>query len=79
MLDELTNEKTSEVGQDVLKQYQSLEVEYFNQGQALEKRRNFDLAVEKYIDAIFDERLKGITTPISQKSHEFIERMTENN
>ncbi len=77
VLDELTNLKVSEVGQSVLKQYQSLEVEYFNQGQQQEKRRNFELAVEKYTDAIFDERLKGVATPISQKSHEVINRLVQ--
>ncbi len=75
VLDELTNSKVSEVGQSVLKQYQSLEVEYFNQGQQQEKRRNFEFALEKYTDAVFDEKLKGITTPISQKSQELINVM----
>ncbi len=73
VLDDLTNAKISEVGQSVLKNYQSLEVEYFNQGQTQQKRRNSELAIEKYMDAVFDEKLKGISTPISQKSQELIE------
>jgi len=55
------------MGRDILKSFQSLEVEYYNQGQSQQKRRNFDLAVEKYTDAIFDEKLKGISTPIISK------------
>ena len=77
VMDELTNAKISDVGQSVLKQYQSLEVEYFNQGQQQEKRRNFELAVEKYTDAMFDEKLKGMTTPISQKSQEIITKLVQ--
>ncbi|MCX5854712.1 MAG: hypothetical protein NTZ24_09150, partial [Deltaproteobacteria bacterium] len=79
VLDELTNEKISEMGQSVLKQFQSLEVEYFNQGEQQRlKRRNIDLAIEKYTDAMFDEKLKGISTPISQKSQELIDKLIQN-
>ena len=78
VIDELTNEKISEMGQSVLKQFQSLEVEYFNQGeQQRVKRRNIDLAIEKYTDAMFDEKLKGISTPISQKSLEMIDKLIQ--
>jgi hypothetical protein len=77
VLDELTNGKISEMGQSVLKHYQSLEVEYFNHGQQQQKRRNIDQAVERYTDAIYDEKLKGISTPISQKSMEFIVKLVQ--
>jgi len=73
VLDELTNQKISEMGQSVLKQFQSLEVEYFNQAEVQRlKRKNHELAIEKYVDAIFDEKLKSISTPISAKSWENI-------
>lgn len=79
VLDELTNTKISEVGQSVLKHYQSLEVEYYNQArQEQDKRRNYDQAVERYTDAIFDEKLKGVATVISQKSQESIEKLLQN-
>ena len=39
VLDELTNAKVSEMGQSVLKNYQSLEVAYFNEAQQQQKRR----------------------------------------
>ena len=35
------------------------------------------LAVEKYTDAIFDEKLKGMATPISQKSQELITKLVQ--
>ncbi|HOL59044.1 MAG TPA: tetratricopeptide repeat protein [Syntrophales bacterium] len=79
VLDELTNQKISEMGQSVLKQFQSLEVEYFNQGEMQRlKRRNNELAIERYIDAVFDEKLKGISTAITAKSWEIIDKLIQN-
>ncbi|MDX9821767.1 MAG: hypothetical protein RBT20_07525, partial [Syntrophales bacterium] len=75
VLDELANAKIMEMGQSVLKNYQSLEVEYFNQGQQLQKRRSVEQAVEKYIDAVYDERSKGISTPITKNSLASIEQL----
>jgi len=75
VLDELTNSKVSEMGQSVLKNYQSLEVAYFNEAQQQQKRRNIEQAVEKYIDAIYDEKLKGISTPVSQQCLESIDQL----
>jgi len=77
VLDELTNGKVSEMGQSVLKNYQSLEVAYFNEAQQQQKRRNLEQAVEKYIDAVYDEKLKGISTPVSQKSLESIDKLIQ--
>lgn len=79
VLDQLAKEKIAEMGRDVLKHFQSLEVEYFNKGQDLQKRRNYEAATERYTDAIFDEKLKTISTPISQKSAELIELINEFN
>lgn len=75
VLNEITNEKVSDMGSAVLKHFQSLEVEYYNQGQSQLKRRNVDMAIEKYTDAVFDEKLKGISTPISRKSLEMIDKL----
>jgi hypothetical protein len=79
VLDELTSEKVSEMGKKVLERYQSLEVEYFNEGEQQRiKRRNPDFAVERYTDAIFDEKSKGISTPITQKALEMIDKLIQN-
>jgi tetratricopeptide (TPR) repeat protein len=79
VLDQLAKEKIAEMGRSVLKHFQSLEVEYFNKGQDLQKRRNYEAATEKYTDAVFDEKLKTISTPISQKAAELIELINEFN
>jgi len=78
VLDDLTNAKVTEMGQSVLKHFQSLETVYFNEAQLHQKRRNFEQAVEKYMDAVFDEKLKGITTPITKKSLESIDKLMQN-
>ena len=79
VLDQLATDKIAEMGRNVLKHFQSLEVEYYNKGQDLLKRRNYEAAAEKFTDAIFDEKLKGMATPVSQKSLELIEKLNENN
>ncbi len=73
VLAELTNMKISEMGQSVLKHFQSLEVEYFNAGEQYRKRRKSDDAVEKYVDALYDVKLKGISTAVTQKAQEMID------
>ncbi len=76
VLDELTNLKVTEMGQSILKHFQNLEIEYFNTGQQQNKRRNSEDAVERFTDAIFDEGLKSIKTPVTSNSREMIEALT---
>lgn len=78
VLDELSNQKVSELGQSVLQHFQSLEVEYFNKAHVQIKRRRYEDAVERFMDALYDEKLKRISTPISQKSRELIEKLIKN-
>jgi len=77
VLGELTDQKVSEMGQSVLKHFQSLEIEYYNQGQQYQKNRRFDMAIEKYVDAVYDEKLKGISTPVSQNALNSIDHLIQ--
>jgi len=77
VLDTLTNQKVSEVAFSILKHFQSLELVYFNEGEKQLKRRRLEDAIEGYTDAIYDERLKGIVSPISKKSTEMIATLTQ--
>ncbi|MBA4397771.1 MAG: hypothetical protein C0394_10400, partial [Syntrophus sp. (in: bacteria)] len=77
VLGELTDQKIAEMGQSVLKHFQSLEVEYYNQGQQLQKGRKFDLAIEKYVDALYIENLKGISTPVTQNTLKAIDQLIQ--
>jgi tetratricopeptide (TPR) repeat protein len=77
VLGELTDQKIAEMGQSVLKHFQSLEREYYNQGQQLQKNRKYDLAVEKFMDALYIEKLKGIATPVSQNTLQSIDQLLQ--
>ena len=77
VLGELTDQKIAEMGQSVLKHFQSLELEYYNQGQQLQKNRKYDLAIEKYVDSIHNEKMKGITTPVSQNAMKAIDQLIQ--
>jgi curli biogenesis system outer membrane secretion channel CsgG len=77
VLGELTDQKIAEMGQSVLKHFQSLELEYYNQGQQLQKNRKYDLAIEKYVDAVYNEKMKGITTPVSQNATKSIDQLIQ--
>jgi tetratricopeptide (TPR) repeat protein len=77
VLDTLTNQKVSEVALSILKHFQSLELVYFNEGEKQLKRRRYEDAIEGYTDAIYDEHLKGIASPISKKSAEMIATLTQ--
>lgn len=78
VLDDLTNQNVSDVGLSVLKHFQSLELVYFNEGERQFKRRKYEEAIERYTDAIFDEKIKGISSPISKKSSEMIAKLSQN-
>lgn len=77
VLDELTNDKCAEIGRNILKQFQSLEVEYFNQGELQRRRRSNELAIERYIDAVYIEKLKGMATPVTEKSLELVDSLIQ--
>jgi hypothetical protein len=77
VLDELTNQKVSEMGQGVLNRFQSLEKVYYDEALTQLKRRNADDAIERFMDAIYDESMKGLSTPVSQNSKEYIEKLNK--
>ena len=75
ILNDLTNSKVAEMGLSILKHFESLQVVYFNEAEQLAKRRKFEEAIEKYMDAAYDEKLKRISSPISEKSAENIQQL----
>jgi len=50
---------------------------YFEEAQQLRIGGRDEEAIEKYMDAIFDEKLKGVSTPISIKSRQMIQQLIE--
>jgi len=63
MLLELTNEVISDLGKETLKPMNNLQKIYYELGETHMRRGNWIGAAEHFIDAMFDERLKGIDEP----------------
>ena len=75
LLEQVTAEVVRDLALVVLKPFQSLQTTYFEEGEILRQRRRYEEAIEKYIDAIYDERIKGIESPISKKSMEVVDQL----
>lgn len=75
ILEQVTAEVVRDLALVVLKPFQSLQTTYFDEAEILKQRRRYEEAIEKYIDSIYDERIKGIESPISRKSMEVIDQL----
>ena len=75
LLEQVTAEVVRDLALVVLKPFQSLQSTYFEEGETLRHRRRHEEAIEKYVDAIYDERIKGIESPISKKSMEVVDQL----
>jgi len=75
ILEQVTAEVVRDLALVVLKPFQSLQTTYFDEAEILKQRRRYEEAIEKYIDSIYDERIKGIESPISKKSTEVIDQL----
>lgn len=75
LLEKVTAEVVRDLALVVLKPFQSLQTTYFDEAEVLRQRRRYEDAIEKYVDAIFDERTKGIESPISKKSMEVVDQL----
>jgi tetratricopeptide (TPR) repeat protein len=60
MLQELTSEVVEELGRQALRPLQTLEKTYFDLGEKHLRRRESITAAEYFINAIFDEKIKGV-------------------
>ncbi len=75
ILEQVTAEVVRDLALVVLKPFQSLQTAYFDQAEILKQRRRYEEAIEKYIDCIYDERIKGTESPISKKSMEVVDQL----
>jgi tetratricopeptide (TPR) repeat protein len=62
ILQGLTEEVVESMAGDVLRPLQQLETFYFNQASDLERRAEFEQAIEFYTNAIFNEKLKSVSS-----------------
>jgi tetratricopeptide (TPR) repeat protein len=75
LLEQVTAQVVRDLALVVLQPFQSLQTTYFEEGEILRHRRRPEEAIEKYVDAIYDERIKGIESPISKKSMEVVDQL----
>ena len=76
LLQSLTSEVVAELGREVLRPLCNLEQTYFQEGEKLLRRRQNLEAAEKFIDAVFDERLKRITnSPVTKNALNKVEEI----
>ena len=72
----LTLEVVAELGREVLKPLRNLEKKYFQEGESLLKRKQNLQAAVKFIDALFDERLKSVAnSPIIKDALKKVEQI----
>jgi len=73
VIQEITSEVVAELGREALKPLQNLEKTYFEDGENLLRRRSGLEATERFVDAIFDEKLKMIHgSPLSDRAEQNI-------
>lgn len=76
ILQQLTEQVVESMASDVLRPLQQLETFYYNQGQDSEKRSEVENAIEYYTYAIFNEKLKSVSSsPISREAKVRIENL----
>ncbi|MEW6334241.1 MAG: CsgG/HfaB family protein [Thermodesulfobacteriota bacterium] len=75
LLDQVTQDIVTDLGKQVLGYFSSPQTLYMKTGDALAKKRDYEKAVEKYIDAITLEEMKNITGPLTTRAHREIDLM----
>ena len=70
----MTDEVVAELGREGWRPLRNLEKTYFQAGEKYLQRRDYLQAVESFVDAVFDEKMKMIQgSPMTQKALQHIE------
>lgn len=75
ILEKVTQDVIAELSYEVVARFQNLQTQYFNTAEGFKKKREYERAVEKYIDAIHLEELKNIASPLSESAKIEIEQL----
>lgn len=75
VIDKVTEDVVAELGYEVLSRFQNLQIQYSNAAEKLKKKREYERAIEKYIDAIHIEEAKNISGPLSENARKEIEQL----
>ena len=75
LLQHMASEVVEELSRGVLQPLRNLEKKYFEDGEGLYLRRKENLnAVEQFVNAIFDEKLKSVVnSPITTQANKYLE------
>lgn len=75
ILEKVTQDVITELSYEVVSRFQNLQTQYFNDAEGFKKKREYERAVEKYIDAMHLEELKNIASPLSENARIEIEQV----
>ena len=75
ILEKVTQDVITELSYEVVSRFQNLQTQYFNAAEGFKKKREYERAVEKYIDAMHLEELKNIASPLSENAQIEIEQL----
>lgn len=75
LLDLVTQDIVTDLGKQVLGYFSNPQTLYMRTGETLAKKRDYEKAVEKYIDAITLEEMKNITGPLTTRANQQIDLM----
>jgi len=80
LLQSMATEVVEELSREVLKPLRNLEKKYFEKGEEfLLKRKENINAIEQFVDAVFDEKLKAsVGSPITSQSNKYLQSIVEN-
>lgn len=80
LLQLMATEVVEELSREVLKPLRNLEKKYFEKGEEfLLKRKENINAIEQFVDAVFDEKLKAsVGSPITSQSNKYLQSIIEN-
>lgn len=75
LLEKVTQDVVAELSYEVVSRFQNLQTQYFNIAEGFKKKREYERAIEKYMDAIHLEELKNISSPLSESAKIEIEEL----
>ncbi|HXX34919.1 MAG TPA: CsgG/HfaB family protein [Thermodesulfobacteriota bacterium] len=77
ILEKVTQDVITELSYEVVSRFQNLQTLYFNAAEGLKKKREYEKAVEKYMDAMHLEELKNISSPLSENARTEVEQLLQ--
>lgn len=77
LLDQVTQEIVADLGKQVLDYFSSPQTLYSRTAESLAKKREYEKAVERYVDVLTLEEMKNITGPLSAQATREIDQAQE--